>query len=173
MVSFTGLFNGPHCEFYRTFLWSLAKIIQCCSNFPPPCRIIYPQEINRRSKMVESPYSTPKSEVLPDVPLTVRIMTRKKYFCCLILVWVIIPAIASLVVVGAGWGQGGIRSFTSSTGSSGYTLDFFYVWYISLPIFIFFTYKRVKDAGMSGWFTVLFSLPIINFAIWFWPPDYP
>lgn len=117
-------------------------------------------------------YRAPESQLTNDAEMTPvpRIFSRKRYFASLLLVWIVIPLVASFIAVSTGIDEGGLSSYAEN-GTSGFHLDSLYVWYISLPMFLWFTFQRVKDTGLSGWFTLLFMLPLINLIIWFWPPQ--
>jgi hypothetical protein len=54
--------------------------------------------------------------------------------------------------------------------ASGFRFNVLSVWYLSIPLFIWCTYRRVTDTSLNIWLTPIFLLPFVNLVIWFWPP---
>lgn len=54
--------------------------------------------------------------------------------------------------------------------ASGFRFNVLSVWYLSIPLFIWCTYRRVTDTNLNVWLTLVFLLPFVNLVIWFWPP---
>lgn len=125
----------------------------------------------------KNPYQTPDSELNSGAPEINRDRSRgrRAYLFQLFMIWIVLPALASFIVQASGLGEGGIREMNRSNPdgrviSSGWHLDILYVWYLQIPLFIYYTRNRVLDTGLNPWFTALFMLPVINIALWFWPP---
>jgi hypothetical protein len=101
---------------------------------------------------------------------------RRAYVLNLFGIFIILPALASYLAHLIGFD---ISTFTAiakvdANGNQiaqGFKMNFLSVWYLSLPLFVFFTYRRVTDTKLNPWFTVLFVLPFINLIIWFWPSN--
>lgn len=99
---------------------------------------------------------------------------RRAYVFQLFLIWIILPLVATFLARVTGLDEGGVTTTASKPGDryqfKSVNLDMLYVWYLSFPLFVWVTYRRVQDTNLSPWLTILFILPLINLALWFWPP---
>ena len=100
---------------------------------------------------------------------------RRAYIFRVFAVFILLPLSAEIIGNAIGYDFGSLSSTikVDSAGNQiaqGFSLNVLSTWYISVPLFIYFTYKRVTDTNLNPWFTVLFVLPLINLIIWFWPP---
>ncbi len=99
---------------------------------------------------------------------------RRAYLINLFLIFIILPPVVSFMLRTVGIDLPSLFNInkTNEGGHSvyGYQLSFLEFWYIQIPLFIYITRNRVLDAGFNQWFTLLFMLPLVNMAIWFWPP---
>ena len=125
------------------------------------------------------PYSSPESNVEKEGIKERRetTMGRRVYVINLFLIWVVLPLLAGYLFKAIGIDEiGALKKITTFKDGSQvgvrFFLDSLYVWYISIPLFIYCTFRRVQDTRLSPWFTLLFILPVINIAIWFWSPKY-
>jgi len=126
-----------------------------------------------------NPYESPASNVEEEMPKVRRdeAKGRRAYVFQLFMIWIILPLIASFIARYFGIDDGGVNktakfNMSNEIVGTGFKLDIFYVWYLQVPIYIYYTRDRVSDTGLNLWFTLLFILPVINFALWFWPPKH-
>ena len=120
--------------------------------------------------MNDSLYKTPNSKI--DEPVFVEREERKgrrAYVMYMFMIWIVLPLLVSFVFGVFGFGEGALSSIEEA-GKSTVRLDIFYAWYLSIPLYIWVTYRRVTDTYLSPWTTLIFVLPILNFVILFWPP---
>lgn len=130
----------------------------------------------------QNPYKSPEAELSDSSELDQRpprdeTRGRRAYLFQLFMIWIVLPALASYIIPLIGLGEGGVseRVRFDQNGNrvaTGFNLDILYVWYLQIPLFIYYTRNRVLDTGLNPWFTAVFVLPVINIAMWFWPPKY-
>ncbi len=100
---------------------------------------------------------------------------RRSYVMYLTGIFIGLPIAANIIGNAIGWDFSGLSHIAkiNEEGTQiahGVKLDFLSVWYISIPLFIWVTYRRVSDTSINVWLTPLFLLPFVNFLLWFWPP---
>ncbi len=95
------------------------------------------------------------------------------YFWMLLPSFVFIPLLIDIILSLIGVDLGFVRETIGPTklGSIGtkISINFLAVWYISIPVYLFITYKRVRDIGLNIWVFVLFVIPSLNLTLIFWP----
>jgi hypothetical protein len=99
---------------------------------------------------------------------------RRAYVLNLLAIFIALPIAANIVANAIGVDINVLNYITKPATSSeaakfGFGLNLIPVWYIQLPLFIYFTRLRVLDAGLNQWLTILFVLPFVNLLMWFWP----
>jgi hypothetical protein len=99
---------------------------------------------------------------------------RRAYVIYLLAIFIFLPTAANIVANAFGFSLDiftYIRVVDSNFNlqKEGYYMDILAVWYIQIPLFAYFTYKRTIDAGLYKWLTPVFMLPFINLVLWFWP----
>jgi uncharacterized membrane protein YhaH (DUF805 family) len=123
-----------------------------------------------------NPYQPPESDLDTRSPDYTRDVSkgRRAYVFQLFLIWVILPLVATFLARATGLDEGGVTTTVSKPGDryqfKSVHLDMLYVWYLSFPLFVWVTYRRLQDTNLSPWLTILFILPLINLVLWFWPP---
>ncbi|MFT4907060.1 MAG: hypothetical protein ACI978_001135 [Oleispira sp.] len=100
---------------------------------------------------------------------------RRVYLGRLFLIFIFLPICIEILGNAIGFDFGTFSKIVKvdSAGDNigtGFRMNIMSAWYLSLPLFIYFTYKRVSDTSLSPWLTVIFLLPVINIVIWFLPP---
>ena len=103
-------------------------------------------------------------------------INRLNYISWVISIWFILPVMVAVIIIKLfGTNIADIRYIVKilegSVRATGYkvTFDLFAFWYIQIPIFIYFTLKRIRDIELNQWLVIPFSLPLVNFIVWFWP----
>jgi hypothetical protein len=99
---------------------------------------------------------------------------RRSYLMRLFGIFIFLPTCAEVLGNAIGFDFGTFSTIikvdsNGNTIATGFRMEFLSVWYLSLPLFFYYTYKRVTDTSLNPWFTILFILPVINLVIWFWP----
>ena len=123
-------------------------------------------------------YKAPESKLIHEEirPPRDESHGRRSYVICLFLLFIVLPPLLSFVLGLIGIDKPSVQNieYLNSAGESNsrLRLNMLEYWFLQIPIYIYMTRNRVKDAGLNAWFTVLFIFPVINLAMWFWPPKY-
>jgi hypothetical protein len=123
-----------------------------------------------------NPYQPPESNLDTKPANETRDVSkgRRAYVFQLFLIWIVLPLITTFLARVTGLDEGGVTTTVSEPGehyqSKTFHLDMLYAWYLSFPLFVWVTYRRLQDTSLSPWLTIVFILPVINLMLWFWPP---
>jgi hypothetical protein len=113
------------------------------------------------------------NDSINDKPNKVEGFDRNYFSWGMFWIWIVLPIVVSMLLKYFGFDGAGVESVerTVSGGheASGFKLKFFEYWYIQIPLHIYVSYKRVVNMGINKWFTILFSIPVINIVLLLWP----
>ncbi len=117
----------------------------------------------------ENPYDAPKGNVeQPEEYAEVKILTlngrlgRARYIAYVMGLGLIGGLASGLFGAIGAAAPGGAGAVVAGVGSIAILIA-------QIAFMVFWTIRRVHDSNLSGWFTLLFILPLINFVIWLIP----
>ena len=99
--------------------------------------------------------------------------SRSQFFGGILMAFLFIPLVAYVLGNVLGIDFGAIdKIFKVKDGEvigSGFRFNLLSVWYISIPVYLYYAYRRISDTNLSNYLLVILCLPIFNLILLFWP----
>ncbi len=111
----------------------------------------------------------------PVPPNGTNRIQRVSYVSALLLIFLFLPLMLSTVLFKLGAQTvdifAVIKNYNSGFSASGYktNFDLLAFWYVQIPVYAYYSVKRVRDIGWNSWLTVILALPVLNLVLCGWP----